>query len=200
MGAKEAGDSVSPTSLFDMVEGDGGNDSDTSGGSGRSSGSGRSTASGRSTGSIPSGRKSNIREEMLRLSAAAAVAVKQQMQQLQGEPRNRESAERSRLRRLAHLGKVQAALGAARSENTALRVQVALAHQRIRYLEYVVEAQGGVGVLPPQVLTSPLQRLWEGEGAAAAAVAAATPAEGAGGGRAGGAQAPVAAHGGGHLQ
>lgn len=118
--------------------------------------------------------------------------------------RNRESAERSRLRRLAHLGKVQSALGAARSENNALRVQVALAHQRIRYLEYVVEAQGGVGVLPPQVLTSPLQRLWEGDEQAVATLAATATAAAE---RVGGAlpiggctRMPAAIHGGGLSQ
>jgi len=74
--------------------------------------------------------------------------------------RNRESAERSRLRRLAHLGEVQSQLSASRSENTCLRVQVALAHERIRYLEYVVEAQGGIAVLPDEVLATPVQRLW----------------------------------------
>eukprot|EP00168_Porphyra_purpurea_P000491 TRINITY_DN1053_c0_g1_i1.p3 TRINITY_DN1053_c0_g1~~TRINITY_DN1053_c0_g1_i1.p3 ORF type:complete len:307 (-),score=65.63 TRINITY_DN1053_c0_g1_i1:1370-2290(-) len=91
--------------------------------------------------------------------------------------RNRESAERSRLRRLAHLGEVQAQLGASQSENTCLRVQVALAHQRIRYLEYVVEAQGGIAVLPDEVLATPVQRLWASAAGAPPPQGAAPPAE-----------------------
>lgn len=75
-GADTAGDSVSPTSLFDTAGGDGGSESDTSGGSGRSTGSGRSSGSGRSTSSVLSGRKSNVRCGCcMRWAWSAAVGV-----------------------------------------------------------------------------------------------------------------------------
>eukprot|EP00168_Porphyra_purpurea_P000493 TRINITY_DN1053_c0_g1_i7.p2 TRINITY_DN1053_c0_g1~~TRINITY_DN1053_c0_g1_i7.p2 ORF type:complete len:366 (-),score=41.88 TRINITY_DN1053_c0_g1_i7:1729-2826(-) len=85
-------DSVSPTSVFDVAD-DRGCASDASGGSGQSSWSNRSAGSGSS---VQPGRKSNIREEMLRLSRAAAEAVNQQMQQLQQGAHQRPVAEESR--------------------------------------------------------------------------------------------------------